>query len=81
MPYESLPPKTERAHSVNIEGREKMKIQGVDDVSGFDENMVVLCSSQGDITVRGQGLHIGAELRRTRAERRLLVEAVRLRWR
>ena len=58
MPYESLPPKTERAHSVNIEGREKMKIQGVDDVSGFDENMVVLCSSQGDITVRGQGLHI-----------------------
>lgn len=35
-----------------------MKIQGVDDVSGFDENMVVLCSSQGDITVRGQGLHI-----------------------
>ena len=30
MPYESLPPKTERAHSVNIEGREKMKIQGVE---------------------------------------------------
>ena len=58
MPYESLPPKTERAHSVSIEGRERMKIQGVDDVSGFDENMVVLCSSQGDITVRGQGLHI-----------------------
>ena len=58
MPYESLPPKTERAHSVSIEGWERMKIQGVDDVSGFDENMVVLCSSQGDITVRGQGLHI-----------------------
>ena len=30
MPYESLPPKTERAHSVNIEGREKMKIHPFD---------------------------------------------------
>ena len=51
MPYESLPPKTERAHSVNIEGREKMKIQGVDDVSGFDENMVVTsqCAGRGCI--------------------------------
>ena len=41
MPYESLPPKTERAHSVNIEGREKMKIQGVDDVSGYGRALLV----------------------------------------
>ena len=58
MPYESLPPKTERAHSVSIEGRERMKIQGVDDVSGFDENTIVLTTSQGDLNIHGQGLHI-----------------------
>ena len=41
-----------------MESREKLSVSGVDDVSGFDENLIVLTTGQGDLTIRGQGLHI-----------------------
>lgn len=47
-----------RFHSLNIEGREKLSVTGVDDVSGFDESLIVLTTAQGDLIVRGQQLHI-----------------------
>ena len=46
------------AQIVHIEGRERLTISGVSDVAGFDENMVVLSTALGDLTVRGEGLHI-----------------------
>lgn len=46
------------AHSVQMERREKLSVSGVEDVAGFDENMVVLTTALGELTVRGQGLHI-----------------------
>ena len=58
MPYEELPRTPERFHSLRLEGRTKLSITGVDDVSGFDENMVVLSTGQGDLCIRGQELHI-----------------------
>lgn len=45
-------------HSLSLEGREKMRISGVEDVSGFDETVVILRTTQGDLTVRGEALHI-----------------------
>ena len=45
-------------HSISISEREKMSVSGVVDVSGFDDSIVILSTSQGELTVRGEGLHI-----------------------
>ena len=58
MPYDQIQKAPARLHSLNMESREKLSICGVDDVSGFDENLIVLTTAQGDLTVRGQRLHI-----------------------
>ena len=58
MPYEEIQRTVQRAHTVNMENRETMSLTGVEDVSGFDENVVVLSTQLGDLTVRGSELHI-----------------------
>lgn len=58
MPYEEVQRSIARAHSLSLEARERLSISGVNDVSGFDESLIVLTTVQGDLTVRGQGLHI-----------------------
>ena len=47
-----------RAHVLQMDNREKLKISGVGDVSGFDENMVVLTTDMGELSIRGEELHI-----------------------
>ena len=46
-------------HSVVLEGRSRLSLTGVEDVESFDENMIVMNTSRGDLIVRGSGLHIG----------------------
>lgn len=58
MPYEPLPTLPAKEHGLSIEGRSKMRISGVEDVSGFDENLVILSTALGELTVRGSELHI-----------------------
>ena len=58
MPHEETPRAPARWHSLSLEGREKLSITGVDDVSGFDEGLVVLRTGQGELSVRGRELHI-----------------------
>ena len=58
MPYDQNPKPPARPHNLSLEGRAKLSISGVDDVSGFDENLIVLTTAQGDLTVRGANLHI-----------------------
>ncbi len=58
MPYDQMPKPPARPHSLSLDGRESLRVSGVDDVSGFDENLIVLSTSQGDLTVRGAELHI-----------------------
>lgn len=58
MPYDevkALP----KAHNLTMENRSRLSLDGVEDVSGFDERTVVLSTSQGELTIRGEGLHIG----------------------
>lgn len=45
-------------HALSMENRETLSLTGVDDVSGFDESGVVLSTSLGALTVRGEDLHI-----------------------
>jgi len=58
MPYEESRNVPAKHHSLNLEGRAKLSISGVEDVSGFDETLVVLTTAQGDLNVRGSQLHI-----------------------
>lgn len=47
-----------RAHTLQMENRERMRLSGVNDVSGFDENVILLSTDMGELAVRGEALHI-----------------------
>ncbi len=47
-----------RAHSIQIDNRERVSITGVNDVESFNEQEVILSTEQGDLVVTGEGLHI-----------------------
>lgn len=59
MSYEQAPHSAVKGHSMSMENRERLSLSGVEDVSGFDESLVVLRTSMGALTIRGEGLHIG----------------------
>lgn len=48
-----------KPHSVSVEDRCRLNVTGVDDVESFDETTIVMNTSQGNLIVRGSGLHIG----------------------
>ena len=48
----------ERAHSITLCDRKKLSLTGVEDVDCFNEQIVVLRTSQGTLTVAGAGLNI-----------------------
>ncbi len=56
--YDMVPGAQDRAYGMKMSGRERMELSGVSDVSGFDENTVVLTTAGGELTVRGSELHI-----------------------
>ena len=58
MSYEEKPRPPAKFHSLKLEGREKLELSGVDDVTGFDESLVILTTNLGDLSIRGQQLHI-----------------------
>jgi len=45
-------------HNIILEGRKKMSVSGVTDVDSFDENVVLLYTTMGELTVRGSDLHV-----------------------
>ena len=45
-------------HHIILEQRESLSVSGVDEVESFDENTIVMNTSQGVLVVRGEGLHI-----------------------
>ena len=47
-----------KSHNVTIEGREKLAITGVKDVTSFDDNVVILDTEAGGLTIKGTDLHI-----------------------
>ena len=58
MAYEESARVPAKIHSLQLEGREKLKLSGVEDVSGFDESLIVLRTGQGELSIRGTELHI-----------------------
>lgn len=49
---------TRAVHNVIMENRHSLSISGVRDVDSFDEQSVVLLTEMGELTVRGESLHI-----------------------
>lgn len=45
-------------HNLILEDRKKLCVSGVSDVGGFDEQTVTAVTEMGELTVRGEGLHI-----------------------
>ena len=45
-------------HNCILEDRKKLSISGVSDVGSFDEDTISASTDYGDVTVRGEKLHI-----------------------
>lgn len=45
-------------HNVIMEGRKVLRMSGVKDVDSFDEQTVVTFTNLGELTVRGENIHI-----------------------
>ncbi len=58
MAYEEKFKTVELPHNVIMESRKKTSVSGVDDVESFDENEIVMSTSQGILIVRGRDLRI-----------------------
>ena len=50
----------QREHGVTLVDRKRLSLTGVEDVDCFNEQLVVLRTSQGTLTVAGAGLNLSA---------------------
>ena len=46
-------------HRLELEGRERLLVSGVEEVERFDEEEIVMNTTAGTLVVGGTGLHIG----------------------
>ena len=46
-------------HRLELDGRGRLVVSGVEDVERFDESGIVMSTSAGILTVTGENLHIG----------------------
>ena len=47
-----------RPGSLTLEGRRKLTVSGVEEVESFDENEITMRTGEGDLVIRGEGMHI-----------------------
>ncbi len=47
-----------RAHTLEMENRNKALLTGVSEVLAFDETQVMLSTDSGELTLAGEGLHV-----------------------
>ena len=59
MPYEEKTKLPAKKHTISLDDRCRLNVTGVDDVESFDETVIVMNTAQGNLIVRGSGLHIG----------------------
>ncbi len=46
------------SHKITLADRSRLEITGVEEVESFDESTIIMSTNQGDLTIRGEGLHI-----------------------
>ncbi|MBR4040317.1 MAG: YabP/YqfC family sporulation protein [Clostridia bacterium] len=52
-------PATAGAHVLTLEGRSRARLSGVSAVCCFNEREIVLETSEGEVALLGEGMHIG----------------------
>lgn len=50
--------KLKAPHSLILKDRKSLNVTGVSDVDSFDDKVIVVYTDYGELTVRGNGLHI-----------------------
>lgn len=45
-------------HNLSLEERKKLMVSGVTDIGSYDEQTVVAMTELGELTIKGEGLHI-----------------------
>lgn len=50
---------TAAEHRLELTGRERLTVTGVEDVERFDESGIVMSTSAGTLVIAGEDLHIG----------------------
>jgi len=56
MPYDEM---GSMQHRLELDGRERLLVSGVEEVERFDEEEIVMNTTAGTLVVGGAGLHIG----------------------
>ena len=49
-----------RPHAINVQHRLSAQLTGVEDVLSFNEEMILLMTAEGALSIGGSNLHIGA---------------------
>lgn len=47
-----------KLHNIIMENREKLSVSGIVKVENFDENAILLITEMGELTIKGDNLHI-----------------------
>ena len=50
---------SQAGHRLELIGRERLTVSGVEDVERFDEGCIVMATCEGTLIVTGEDLHIG----------------------
>lgn len=58
MAYEEKARPEAKPHAVALEDRSHLSVTGVEDVERFDDDEIVMLTTKGALTVRGQDLHM-----------------------
>lgn len=59
MGYEDKTAASAKPHRIVLDERARLSVTGVNDVLSFDEDRIVMHTVKGELTVVGEGLHIG----------------------
>ncbi len=59
MAYQEANRPAPKPHHIIMEERSKLSVTGVEDVLSFDEAEIITRTAQGNLIIRGTGLHIG----------------------
>ena len=59
MAYEINGGQRATEHRLEMKGRQRLTVSGVEDVERFDENCIVMSTCVGMLIVNGEDLHIG----------------------
>ena len=45
-------------HNISMENREKISMSGIKKVDNFDDQTIILLTEMGELTIKGENLHI-----------------------